>query len=457
MISNWRCSVAEAKRAAPLASPSMDDGDARTQRRRSAIKGAFFSEVIDMFDIYLPVVVLSPVMGYFQGAGVDPASAALLGSLVFITTLLGRPLGAVLFGMIADRIGRRMASIYSVAGFSVITLLIGLIPGYAQIGIASYLLLVVLRFLDGICLGGGYTGAHPLALESSNKEHRGLVGGFLMSGFCLAYVAINLVAIATFAVFPLDGLDSPYAEWGWRIPFMIGAVLGGVLALYYIYHVSESEIWTQETRGGQARQPLATLMRGHAGRQLLQVLLMMTGFWTTQNIITIFLPSTLLPTMLHMSKVDISITLLVTYSILFFTYIGAGMLGQKIGRRRSFLILGPLIATVGSGLLYLLAHGEGLPQPAIMALVALLAVLVTAPWGIIVTYINERFVTDVRATGFGVGFSLSVIVPSFYAFYLQWLGQWVGATTAPALLLCLGAVIATVGAAMGPETRDVDF
>jgi MFS family permease len=457
MISSWSCSVAEAKHAAPLAPPSMDDVDARTQRRRSAIKGAFFSEVIDMFDIYLPVVVLSPIMGYFQGAGVEPASAALLGSLVFITTLLGRPLGAVLFGMIADRIGRRMASIYSVAGFSVITLLIGLIPGYAQIGIASYLLLVVLRFLDGICLGGGYTGAHPLALESSNKEHRGLVGGLLMSGFCLAYVAINLVAIATFAVFPLDGLDSPYAEWGWRIPFMIGAVLGGVLALYYIYHVSESEIWTQETGGGQARQPLATLMRGHAGRQLLQVLLMMTGFWTTQNIITIFLPSTLLPTMLHMSKVDISITLLVTYSILFFTYIGAGMLGQKIGRRRSFLILGPLIATVGSGLLYLLAHGEGLPQPAIMALVALLAVLVTAPWGIIVTYINERFVTDVRATGFGVGFSLSVIVPSFYAFYLQWLGQWVGATTAPALLLCLGAVIATVGAAMGPETRDVDF
>ncbi len=449
--------MAETQHAAPLAPPSMDDVDARSERRRSAIKGAFFSEVIDMFDIYLPVVVLSPVMGYFQGAGVDPASAALLGSLVFITTLLGRPLGAVLFGMIADRIGRRMASIYSVAGFSFITLLIGLIPGYAQIGIASYLLLVVLRFLDGICLGGGYTGAHPLALESSDKQHRGLVGGFLMSGFCLAYVAINLVAIATFAVFPLDGLDSPYAEWGWRIPFMIGAALGGVLALYYIRHVSESEVWTQETRGGEARQPLATLVRGHAGRQLLQVLLMMTGFWTTQNIITIFLPSTLLPTMLHMSKVDISITLLVTYSILFFTYIGAGMLGQKIGRRRSFLILGPLIATVGSGLLYLLAHGEGLPLPAIMALVAVLAVLVTAPWGIIVTYINERFVTDVRATGFGVGFSLSVIVPSFYAFYLQWLGQWVGAATAPALLLCLGAVIATVGAAMGPETRDVDF
>lgn len=435
----------------------MRGSDLTMERRRSAIKGAFFSEVIDMFDIYLPVVVLSPVMAYFQPGELAPGTATLLASLVFITTLLGRPLGAVLFGMIADRIGRRRASIYSVAGFSVITLLIGLIPGYEQIGIASYLLLVILRFLDGICLGGGYTGAHPLALESSQKQHRGVVGGFLMSGFCLAYVAINLVAIATFALFPLDGMHSPYAVWGWRIPFVLGAALGGVLALYYIFHVSESEIWTQETRSGEARQPLSSLFRGHAGRQLSQVLLMMTGFWTTQNIITIFLPSTLLPDMLHLSKVDISITLLITYSILFFTYIGAGVLGQRIGRRLSFLVLGPLIATVGSGLLFALTHAEGLPLPAIVALVVALAVLVTAPWGIIVTYINERFVTDVRATGFGVGFSLSVIVPSFYAFYIQGLGTMVGAAAAPAVLLCAGAVIATIGAAMGPETRDVDF
>ena len=438
-------------------SVSMHSVDLQAQRRRSAIKGAFFSEVIDMFDIYLPVVVLSPVMAYFQGANVAPGSAALLSSLVFITTLLGRPLGAVLFGMIADRIGRRRASTYSVAGFSIITLLIGLIPGYAQIGIASYVLLVCLRFLDGICLGGGYTGAHPLALESSHKQQRGFVGGLLMSGFCLAYVAINLVAIATFAVFPLDGLDSPYAQWGWRIPFLIGAALGGVLALYYIFHVSESEVWTQETRGGEIRQAPSSLFRGHAGRQLLQVLLMMTGFWTTQNIITIFLPSTLLPNMLHLSKVEISITLLITFSVLFFSYIGAGMLGQKIGRRLSFLLLGPLIATLGSGLLYVLAHAEGWPLASIIALVTALAVLVTAPWGIIVTYINERFVTEVRATGFGVGFSLSVIVPSFYAFYLQGLGRVVSPAAAPAVLMCVGAIIATIGAAMGPETRDVDF
>jgi MFS family permease len=426
-------------------------------RRKTAIRGAFFSEFIDMFDIYLPVVVLSPVLAYFQPAHVDPATAAILGSLVFITTLLGRPVGALIFGVVADRIGRRLASIYSVAGFGFITFLIALLPGYRSIGVSSYLLLVLLRFLDGICLGGGYTGAHPLAIEYAEKHRRGFVGGLIIAAFPAAYVAITLVAMAMFALFPLSGLDSPYAQWGWRIPFLIGAILAGVLTLYYVFKVSESEIWTIETKGDQKTLPLSDLIRGRSLRSLLQVLIMMTGFWTTQNIITIFMPSTLLLHVLHLSKFELTFTLLIAYCCLFFSYIGAGVLSQKIGRRRTFIILGPLIATVGAGILFALTKGEGLPLPAIILLVCLLSILVTAPWGVIITYINERFVTDVRATGFGVGFSLSVIIPSFYAFYVNWLAQIVSFHIAPAVLLCIGGCIGTIGAAMGPETRDVDF
>ena len=431
--------------------------DVLAAKRVSAIKGAFYSEFIDMFDIYLPVVVLAPVLSYFQPPHLDPADANILASLVFITTLLGRPIGAFLFGLIADRIGRRKASIYSVTGFGIITFLIALVPGYQTIGIASYLLLVVLRFLDGIFLGGGYTGAHPLAIEYSKKQQRGFVGGFIIAAFPAAYVAINLVATAMFALVPLNGIDSPYAQWGWRIPFVIGAALAGLLALYYVFQVSESEIWKRETHAGQTAQPAHQLWRGRSGRSLLQVLILMTGFWTTQNIITIFLPSTLLLHMLHLTKFEISTTLLIAYTLLFFSYIGAGLLGQKIGRRRTFLILGPLIATVGAGILYALTNGQGMSLPIIILLVCLLSILVTAPWGVLVTYINERFVTEVRATGFGVGFSLSVIIPSFYAFYVNWLGHAVTAPFAPAALLCIGGVIATIGAAMGPETRDVDF
>jgi len=104
-----------------------------------------------------------------------------------------------------------------------------------------------------------------------------------------------------------------------------------------------------------------------------------------------------------------------------------------------------------------LANGEGLSLTAIIVLVCVLAVLVTSPWGVIVTYINERFVTDVRATGFGVGFSLSVIIPSFYAFYMNWLSALMPLRLTAVALLCAGSLIGTIGALMGPETKDVDF
>jgi predicted MFS family arabinose efflux permease len=426
-------------------------------KRRNAIKGAFFSEFIDMFDIYLPVVVLSPVLFFFQPPHLSGGMEAILASLVFITTLIGRPVGALLFGMVADRTGRRKASIYSVTGFGVVTLLIALLPGYETLGVGSYWLLVLLRFIDGIFLGGGYTGAMPLAIEYSKKSQRGFVGGLIIAGFPAAYVTINLVAMSMFALFPLHGVHSPYAQWGWRIPFVIGAILAGILALYYVFKVAESEIWESEAGVAREKLPLSDLIRGKSGRNLLQVLLLMTGFWLTQNIITIFLPTGLLVRSLHLTGFEMSSTLLISYVVLFFSYIGSGMLGQKIGRRRFFIIVGPAIATVGAALLYVLANVDGLTLPMIMLLVCLLSVLVTSPWGVIVTYINERFVTDVRATGFGVGFSLSVIIPSFYAFYMNWLGLIMPLRVTPVALLCVGGLIGMIGAIMGPETKDVDF
>ena len=180
---------------------------------------------------------------------------------------------------------------------------------------------------------------------------------------------------------------------------------------------------------------------------------MMTGFWLTQNIITIFIPTTLLLHMLKLPRYALTSTLLVSYSALFFSYIASGMIGQRIGRRRFFITVGPLIAIIGSAILYYLIRTPDLSLGAIMALVCVLSILVTSPWGVIITYINERFVTDVRATGFGIGFSLSVILPSFCAFYMNWLGAVMPFELTPVFLLGVG----TIGAAMGPETKDVDF
>src|SRR3954471_1808035 len=267
------------EQAAPLAAPAPED-PARAAKRRSATRGAFFAEFVDMFDIYLPTVVLTPALIYFQPPGqIDPATAAIFTSLVFATTLVGRPIGAAVFGALADRLGRRRSTIMSVTGFGVITLLIALVPGFGTLGVASFWLLIVLRFLDGICLGGGYTGALPLAMEYSTKSRRGLLGGIILSAFPLAYVVITLVGLASFALFPLAGPDSPYAVWGWRVPFVLGALLAFVLAAYYVRSVSESEIWeaaeaakSEGTSQGSTGRPLLAVLRSPS---FLQVFAMM--------------------------------------------------------------------------------------------------------------------------------------------------------------------------------------
>jgi MFS family permease len=424
------------------------------KKRRSAIVGAFFAEFVDMFDIYLPTVILTPALIYFQPAELSPATAGIMTSLVFVTTLIGRPIGAAIFGALADRIGRRKTTIASVSGFGVITLLIAFVPGYTTVGIASFWILITLRFLDGICLGGGYTGALPLAMEYSPKHKRGLLGGVLLAAFPLAYIAINLVGLASFALFPLAGPDSPYAVWGWRVPFVIGALLAAALVVYYVRSVSESEIWEASEKKSF---PLKNVFKGQSGKSFLQVFAMMSGFWLTQNLVTLYLPTTVLHTFLKLSNTQLTVTLLIAYACLTLSYIGSGILGQRIGRRRFFIIFGIAISTLGSVLLALLVTGTGLSFGMIILLVCAFSVLVTAPWGVVLPYINERFHTDVRASGFGLGFSASVIIPSFYAFFLGGLGQVMPYALASVVLLFIGGILGAVGAAAGPETKDVDF
>jgi MFS family permease len=430
------------------------NSDVIVKKRNAAIKGAFFTEFVDMFDIYLPAIILTPALAYFQPAQLPQGLAGILTSLVFITTLLGRPVGATIFGAIGDKIGRRKATISSVTGFGLITLLIALLPGYHSIGISSYVLLVLLRFLDGVCLGGGYTGSHPLAMEYSEKHKRGFVGAFILAAFPLAYILINLLGMVEFSIVPQGGTTSAYDIWGWRIPFVIGALIAFWLAFYYVRKVPESETWEKSKK---EKVSLLSMFKGKTGKSFFQVLLMMTGFWLTQNIVTLVLPTTVLRNILGLGGFQVTLTLLISYVVLFGSYIVSGVISQKIGRRTFFLILGPSIVIVGAGLLYALLNAKSLPLALIIILVIVFATIVTAPWGAIVTYINERFATEVRASGFGLGFSASVIIPSFYAFYMNWLGVLMPYNMTIIALLIIGGILGTVGAFLGPETKDVDF
>lgn len=221
-------------------------------RAKNAIWGAFLGFFVDMFDIYLPVVVLAPALIYFVSPQLDATTSAIVGASIFAATLVGRPLGALIFGRFADSIGRRRTTIIAVSGFGVATLLMALLPGYEQIGIAAVVVFIVLRFVDGIFLGGEYTSASPLAMEYSPREKTGLYGTLIMTGFPLAYAFISLITMFLLFWLPSEGLNSPYVQWGWRIPFFFGAFLAFAFVAYYYYFVDESEIW-EESGGNESR------------------------------------------------------------------------------------------------------------------------------------------------------------------------------------------------------------
>jgi MFS family permease len=431
---------------------AVETAAAGERNRKNAQKGAFLGFFVDMFDIYLPIIALAPAIGYFVSPELSPTATALVSGMIFAATLVGRPLGALLFGRYADTRGRKRATVVAVGGFGVLTLGVGLLPGYETWGVASVVIFVLLRFAIGVFVGGEYTAASPLAMEYSPKDKRGLNGGLIMTGFPLAYVSVAVITLVMLQIAPAGSLDSPYVQWGWRIPFFLGGLLALGFVAYFLRNVAESELFA----GSGGGSPVRELFSGDNRRNFLQVFVLMTGFWLTLNCVTAILPG-ILTRELGLTSTQNSITLIVAYLVLAACYVIAGVVSQRIGRRPFLMAWGGISAVGGTAVYALLLAARPSNLFVVIVMVTVIAVLVVSVWGLATVYINERFRTGVRATGFGLGYSLAVVIPSFYAFFQSGLAALMPFEYTALPLLVIGSVLITVGAALGPETKDVDF
>jgi MFS family permease len=374
--------------------------------------------------------------------------------IVFAVTLIGRPMGSFIFGHLGDKIGRRKTTMIAVTGFGVVTLLIALLPGYQAIGMAALALLILLRLVDGIFLGGEYTAASPLAMEYCPKPKRGFYSAVIQAGYPIAYVAISLlVALMLFVAPTKGGLSSPYVQWGWRIPFIVGALIAFAFVLWF-RRVPESRSWMESEK---TESPIRTLFSGESRKAFMQVFIVMTGFWLALNTTISTLPQVLTKTG-GLSSTKVTMVLMVANVILVGGYLLFGVLGQRIGRRPTMMLLGLLITVVSTSAYVLLvqtAPHAGLIQVGLLA--TLITVLTVSGWGLLSAYINERFHIGVRASGFGIGYSLAVILPAFYSFVMLWMASFIPYNYTQIPLLALGGLLILIGGAMGPETKDVDI
>lgn len=421
------------------------------KKGRRALKAAVSGFFVDMYDVYLPVIALAPAIGYFTSSSATALEQALVASGIFVASIIGRPLGAFVFGPLSDRIGRQKTTVIVAGGFTVCTGLMTFMPGYAQIGWWAPALLIALRLLDGLFLGGEYTAANPLAMEYAPRQKRGLYGSLLNLGYPTALAFITIVTMVTLHFFPAGDGTSPYALWGWRIPFFIGFVISAWLFIYYMKAVPESELWKAMTK---TENPLKKLFRGQNLKNLGLAFLFSTGAWLTLNASVGVYTNHFKGMGVGPGTINVAILISTLVGAALFPVIGS--LGQKFGRRKVILLIGLSNATIAAGAFYLVLRNVG-ETGSFIGFSFLMFIPGLLVWAMISAFILELFPTDVRASGYGIGWSLPSIIPAFYTYYMLGLSNFMPYAYTPIVLMVVGGLLIAFAAYKSKDRRHIDL
>ena len=410
---------------------------------RAAVRAGVVGNYVDQVNIFLPVVALAPALVTLAG----PHAGVTSGALVVVATLLGRPVGAMVFGRIADRVGRTRTTQVAIAGTAACSLLIAAVPTHASIGAFAIGAVVLLRFVGGVFLAGEYTSAIPLAMEWSPPRRRGLVSGLIMS---MAPWAQSTIAFATAALLALLG-PATYAEWGWRLSFVAGGLASLALLAYYSARVADAPHVVRQREQADTRAPAALGLRAVLGGAYAgafwQMFGLMSGLWLMTNMVVIAATGRLaadhgldggeVATVMGVASVAQALVMSTT-----------GHWSTVLGRRRYFVGWG-LAAAVLAPLLWL-ATMTAAVLPFVVG-VALLQVVTVCGYGPVGAYLCERFPAHVRSTGYGTAYSLSIVVPALWPWWLPRLEPLLGHDRAVVAVLVVGGLLVAGCGALGPR------
>jgi MFS family permease len=414
---------------------------------RAAIGGFF----VDMYDVYLPVIALAPAIAYFIPAHASKTQAATLTALIFAVSLVGRPIGSIIFGVLGDRIGRRITTVWVAGGFTVCTGIIACLPGYASLGWWAAGALVFFRLIDGIFLGGEYTAANPLAMEYAPRHRRGLYGSLLNIGYPAALGFMTVLTMLILKFMPSGDADAAYSVWGWRIPFVVGFLISAMVFLHYLRSVPESELWAKSANVGN---PLAALLRGQNLRNFGIAFVTSTGAWfILDGTIGVFAG--------HFKKLGtdpgvVNTTVLISAIVGVAIYPLIGAAGQHFGRRNVIMTIALFNLTVGP-IAFAVAIDRFTSRPAVIAGAAIAIVGGLTVFAMITAYIMEMFPTEVRSSGYGIGYSLPSVIPAFFPYYMLWLGNGMNYDFTPVVILVVGSLFLFAGAYISKDLRHVDL
>ncbi|WP_343315483.1 MFS transporter [Brucella sp. BE17] len=418
----------------------------------SAITSSLLGWSLDLYDLFI-LLYVAPVIGqlFFPSTHATWSLAAVYAS--FAVTLLMRPIGSAIFGHFADVHGRKGAMLIAIVGVGISTAAFGLLPTIHQIGWFAPLIFIVLRLIQGIFVGGVVASTHTIGTESVPENWRGAVSGLVGGGgAAIGALLASIAFLLTSWAFPGEA----FAEWGWRVMFFSG-LISSFLGWFIFKNLEESPFWKElkarkaANKATAVQSPLKRLFSTQYRRILLLNLLITTGGGAGYYLTSGYMP-TLLKVVNQIPNHVTSLILMACSISAFVAAVGIGMLSDRIGRKKTFLIVG-VFAAVLLPVCYLGMAGAT-SIPVITCYAMAISFIGNAGYAPVLIFLNERFPTEIRASGTGlswnIGFAIGGMLPTFVSL--------VSATTAdiPTSLSIFAAavfVLFLIGAIATPETK----
>jgi MFS family permease len=422
-----------------MATSALAAADERTQLTRAVIASTIGTS-IEWYDFFLYSTVTGLVFAKLFFPNSDPTVGLLQAFLVYAVGFVARPIGAAIFGHYGDRIGRKATLIATLLLMGIATFLVGFVPGYATIGIWGAIILTVLRFIQGIGVGGEWGGSVLLSMEwARTNTRRGLIASWPQFGVPAGLFLANLAVLAFSA---LSG--EAFLDWGWRIPFFLSIILVGV-GLYIRLGVMETPIFRRLVVENKIeRAPVSEVVRLQWRQIILSSLIRMseqapfyifTTFIFAYGTTALAQPRNFLITAVLVAAIGSAV-----WIPLF------GYVSDRWGRKRTYM-LGSAVTLV-FGFLYFAMLNTGAPSLIFLA-IFLSLIPHDIQYGPQAAFIAEAFTPRLRYSGASIGYQLASVFAGgpapllaawLFATYHSWvpIALYIAGCSVVTLLACLG-------------------
>ena len=374
----------------------------RLRQARTVLAASFIGTAFEWYDFFIYASASALVFGPLFFPNVSEFAGTLAAFSTFAVGFIARPLGGMIIGHFGDRVGRKHMLVFCLLTMGLATVLIGLLPTYHQIGIWAPVLLVVLRILQGIGIGGEWGGAVLMAVEYAPPNRRGLYGGFVQIGNPAGLILANLAFLAVVALVP----DEEFLTWGWRIPFIASAVLVAV-GLGIRLRLEETPIFREAKSRLPKRErlPLADVVRSHWRQVLTGGLVLaanaMMGYILIAYVLSYGTSQLGIPRGTMITQVLIASAVWLATCLLFAHW------SDRFGRRRVY-IWGAVGGLLWAFPLFMLIDTK---EPLLIGVaLSVFAVPLAAGYSPIAALLSELFPTRLRYTGNSLAYQVGTLL-----------------------------------------------